>query len=511
MVYSKIDFRGPKTALTIKKIRKKNLLFFREMRDNRITTKTISSQAPERKEVFTKKTKEKVTRAEAREHLAQFHLSCELLKVIRRFFPDLLSLLKQIRDPRDQRYITYQSQVLLMTRILSSIFYISSMRKTSEEFNCSKAIENIGYLCGQELKELPYWETINDYLKRVRPEELQETVCRLVKRLVRSRAFERARIRGKHWQIIIDGTQLYSSREKPDGKCLHRVHNRGTEKEYTEYYYYVLEAKIMLHPKIYVSIMTEFAESQEEAEKQDCELKASYRLIRRLREGFPMLPVCICGDSLYACDNFFRECREAGCSYLLRFKEGSIPGIYGEYQKIRRLECNYQEERHLVPGKDGGKGKGRKKRKEKTIWYDYVTGIAYEGHSVNFIENGESGEGKHTFHFLTDLPVTKRTVKELSEAGKRRWAIENEGFNTQKNHGYNLEHRYSHDYQAWKNHYYLIQIGHMISQVIEAWEKLWEKVRQSREQKHRRLLEAWKQERLKECAAEEGFQIRFEW
>lgn len=85
------------------------------------------------------------------------------------------------------------------------------------------------------------------------------------------------------------------------------------------------------------------------------------------------------------------------------------------------------------------------------------------------------------------------------------------GFNTQKNHGYNLGHRFSHNYQAWKNHYYLIQIGHMISRIIEAWEKLWEKVKQSREQKHRRLLEAWKQEGQKECMTGEKFQVRFEW
>ena len=57
------------------------------MRDNRIEQKTIFSQAPEREEVFIKKAKEKVTRAEARKHLAQFHLSCELLRVINRFFP----------------------------------------------------------------------------------------------------------------------------------------------------------------------------------------------------------------------------------------------------------------------------------------------------------------------------------------------------------------------------------------------------------------------------------------
>ena len=481
------------------------------MRHNRVTRKTIFSQVPERKEVFTKKTKEKVTRAEAREHLAQFSLSCELFKVIRRFFPNLLSLLKQVRDPRDQRYITYQGQVLLMTRILSSIFYISSMRKTSEEFNSETIIENIGYLCGQELTELPYWETINHYLRGVSPEELQDMVCRLVKGLLRSRAFERARIAGKYWQIILDGTQLYSSREKPDGNCLYRVHNKGTEREYTEYYYYVLEAKLMLHPDIYVSIMTEFAENQEEAEKQDCELKAFYRLIKRLRAQFPMLPICICGDSLYACDRFFTECRAAGCRYLLRFQEGRIPSVYGEYQEVRKLGSNYQEEIYLVEEKKKGKGTEKKKREERKVWHDYVTGIVYEGHTVNFIENGESGEGKHPFYFLTDLPVTKRTVKELAEAGRRRWAIENQGFHTQKNHGYNLCHRFSHNYQAWKNHYYLIQIGHMVSQVMEAWGKLWEKVRLSREQKHRRLLESWKGERLKEGRTDERIQIRFEW
>lgn len=93
--------------------------------------------------------------------------------MVKRFFPGLLSLLKQIRDPRDQRYVTYQSQVLLMMRILSSIFYISSIRKTSEEFNSETVIRNIGYLCGQELEELSYWETINNYLEGVDPQELQ--------------------------------------------------------------------------------------------------------------------------------------------------------------------------------------------------------------------------------------------------------------------------------------------------------------------------------------------------
>jgi len=55
------------------------------------------------------------------------------------------------------------------------------MRKTSEEFNNSQAIGNIGFLCGkEELTELPYWETIKDYLKRIDADALQGVAIELV-------------------------------------------------------------------------------------------------------------------------------------------------------------------------------------------------------------------------------------------------------------------------------------------------------------------------------------------
>jgi len=53
------------------------------------------------------------------------------------------------------------------------------------------------------------------------------------------------------------------------------------------------------------------------------------------------------------------------------------------------------------------------------------------------------------------------------EDGRRRWQIENEGFNEQKNHGLGLNHMFSENYTAMKNHYFLIQIGHMIAQLLE--------------------------------------------
>lgn len=125
-------------------------------------------------------------------------------------------------------------------------------------------------------------------------------------------------------------------------------------------------------------------------------------------------------------------------------------------------------------------------------------------------QKGKAAEKK--FYFITDLPIKRGHAVEVAEYGRRRWKIENEGFNIQKRQGYNLEHRYSHNYQATKNHYYLIQIGHMVAQIIEGWKKIWEGIQQSREQKHQRMLENFKMVDLKEYKEEiqEQCQIRFE-
>ena len=188
-----------------------------------------------------------------------------------------------IADPRHQGYVKCKSRVLLATRILSAIFYISSMRKTSEKFNFQIVIENIGYLCGEDLEELLYCETVNNYLERVKPEELQNTLCALVKKLIRSRAFEEARIRGTYWQILIDATGIASGRKELDGNYIFKVHRKGTAEEYKEYFYYALESKVVLGNNIVVSVMTEFVENKdEEWEKQDCERQSAQKADKTL-------------------------------------------------------------------------------------------------------------------------------------------------------------------------------------------------------------------------------------
>ena len=51
--------------------------------------------------------------------------------------------------------------------------------------------------------------------------------------------------------------------------------------------------------------------------------------------------------------------------------------------------------------------------------------------------------------------------------GRRRWKIENEGFNIQKNGTYNISHLCSRNENALKIHYLFIQIAHTIRQLLE--------------------------------------------
>ena len=54
------------------------------------------------------------------------------------------------------------------------------------------------------------------------------------------------------------------------------------------------------------------------------------------------------------------------------------------------------------------------------------------------------------------------------DSGRLSWEIENEGFNSQKNGGYELEHKFSRvSYFALQNYYQLLQIAHMINQLVE--------------------------------------------
>ncbi len=372
------------------------------------------------------------------------------------FYPGLQKRLNEVADPRDTRYISYNCSTLLGTGIAKNICGISSMQQMTAAFNDENCIQNISAFVYNENEELPHYVTLNDFLERLPTGELQKVRKDILYRLIRMKTFDAARFRGK-WKVIVDATWLQTYKEKQDEYCMCREYKRedGTKKYL--WYRMALEAKIVLGEDLIVSFDTEFIENNAEdarrqksmsAEqiKQDCEMKAFKRLAARMKKDFPRLPILLLCDSLYAGEPVFGICKENHWNYIIRYKEGSIPSIMEEYEKI--------------PEKEYGK-------KGKT---EFVNKIGYKKQEVNVLRFEEKqvrkGEIRTVrFQWLTDLEITEKNAYDIACTGRMRWKIENEGFNTQKNLRYGLRHGNSKNSNALKNHYLITQIADILRQL----------------------------------------------
>ena len=86
----------------------------------------------------------------------------------------------------------------------------------------------------------------------------------------------------------------------------------------------------------------------------------------------------------------------------------------------------------------------------------------------NLYKTFRGGITKQVFVYITNIKQTDQSVICTADGGRLRWKIENESFNTQKNQGYELEHKYSRvSYTALQNYYQLLQIAHMINQLAQ--------------------------------------------
>lgn len=411
-----------------------------------------------------------ITRKEKRNREKETNYFFEFNKVLSHFFKDMNKRLSKVKDPRHQSYITYDVELILYMMIMKNACNVGSMRNMTNQFNKEECIENMKkHFKIDTLEELPHYDTINDFLSELEHEELGNIRSYMIKKLFEKRCFEQYRINGKYWGIIVDGTGLFTFDKKHCEHCLRREYtNEETGEKKTIYMHHVLEAKLVVGDMV-LSLDSEFIENEsEETLKQDCELNAFYRLVKRIKATYKRLPICIMGDSLYACDGVFRQCEEYKWKYIFRFKEKRIKSVSSEFDALREME-----------GIDDPQG------------YSWVNNISYNDYTVNVLEYIPPGNKEvYPFRFISNIRVTKKNVLRLISAGRSRWKIENEGFNRQKNNIYYIEHANSHHYLAMKNHYLLTQITDILMQLFEKGAKIVKSIRKTTKEISSNLLEA---------------------
>jgi hypothetical protein len=228
-----------------------------------------------------------------------------------------------------------------------------------------------------------------------------------------------------------------------------------------------LEAKLLTSTGLAVSLASEFIENPPgrsptdyQEQKQDCELKAFDRLAATLKATFPQLRLCLSFDSLYGCGRAFAVCQKYHWHFVVTFKEGRTPELWREFLALLKLRP-HQKRTTILPDKT----------QRVYRWVEQLPYIDSENRSwtlgaILCEETSPTGE-KTTFAWLTNLAVNRDSVIDIADqVGRLRQKIENEGFNVQKNSGLNLEHVFSQNWDHAKAYYYLLQIGHLLMQLL---------------------------------------------
>jgi len=264
--------------------------------------------------------------------------------------------------------------------------------------------------------------------------------------------------RGKHlvpfvfydgaYLMNIDATEYFRSENIECPGCLIFKPKNGE----VQYAHQILQVAIS-HPglKTIIPFAPEEIRRTDGSEKQDCEINAAKRVLKRIRRTHPKLKLIYNGDDLYSRDPFIREVKRAGASYIFVAKPTSHVSLFENVNGLRRggrLE--------KVEVRDD---EGRLHR------YEWVNGVPLNGDkgsvTVNFFEYTlVNKNGKVGYHnsWVTDLTVTGKNVTLFAQGGRGRWKIENEMFNTLKNGGGDLEHNFGHGAKHLSFNFFLLNL-----------------------------------------------------
>ena len=375
-----------------------------------------------------------------------------LLKTVKHFLPELSQGMNRILDPRKEEQCVYTQAHLLWAGILLFMMHLGSRRQLRYERVSNSFEENLGQLseqAGIELVADP--DTLAYYAEKVDYKAVEKVLAGISVALIRKKAFDSFRLYG-YFTIAIDGSQICTFDHEPWPGCPHRKLSNGS----IQYFAYVLDAKLVTPCGMALTLATEMLtnEGNKEFDKQDCELKAFPRLVEKLRILFPRTPLCLLLDGLYANQNVIRSIEANKWKYIITFKEGSMSERFSETLSLARLQ---KDNRMMVK---------EKTRTQSFRWVDQLP-IAEFTPNVIFCREKPKDKGATNFVWLTNFHVCKHNIQNIANKGGRlRWKIENEGFNVQKNDGYEMEHAYSEHKNGFRVFYTLLLIAHYITQLI---------------------------------------------
>ena len=302
------------------------------------------------------------------------------------------------------------------------------------------------------IERAPSDTALRERLDEVDPGVLRRAFKRGFAALQRGKGLEGFTCLGGHYLLSVDGTGYFSSSSVHCKHCCEKRHRDGR----TTYYHQLLGA-VRAHPaqREVFPLAPEPILKGDGARKNDCERNAAKRLLKDVRREHPHLKLIAVEDGLASNGPHIELLKQLDMRFIL----GAKPGDHGHlFQWVEATPATTVLER---ADDDGVRHRFR-----------YLNGAplndAHFELEVNFLEYWEfkpNGKERH-FSWVTDLPIDESNVFDLMRAGRARWRIENETFNTLKNQGYNFEHHFGHGENRLSTVFaYLMMLAFLIDQI----------------------------------------------
>jgi hypothetical protein len=340
-----------------------------------------------------------------------------------------------------------------MSDALMSGFGMFSLKDSSllEFDERRRADQNLKRIYG--LEKVPSDTQMRTILDPISPAELKPIFKEVYQVVKEKGVLEELEYLG-HYLVSLDGSGYYSSKTIHCANCLERKNSKSGEITY----YHQLLAGAIVHPdrETVVALAPEPIIKQDGETKNDCERNAAKRFMAQLRADHPDEPFIITEDALSANAPHIKALKKHNLRFILGVKEGDHAYLFAQVAQAHQAgqTTDYEVTE---------KGVSHRFRFINQI----PLNASNQDVKVNFIEYWEiKGDKVQHFCWITDLTVTKINVFALMRAGRARWKIENETFNTLKNQGYNFEHNYGHGKQNLSvNFALLMMLAFLVDQV----------------------------------------------
>ncbi len=354
--------------------------------------------------------------------------------------------------------------VIIMEAVLLHLLDSGSRNDANSKFQKKQIVKAVSKYFKIDLDKLSHLDNVEKIFQKLSVEELQNFLIDIIKKLIRSKKIKPTSfpienfITEKYFIIAIDMTQTQKFKTNiSHGKTIKGLLFQTVNGK-KNYFRRAVEAKLLLPNKMSLPIMTEFVSNDDyengKFTKQDCELKAAYRLMDKLKVKFPKLKIILTLDGLYPNQTIFKKAEEYNWKYIITLKEDKIPNLYKRFEELKKV--NYYETKKKIIDKITNQR------------FKFLNDLKYLEHKLSIVEMNEyvkdKGKNYHNV-FVTNIKIDKNNVYSLCKIGRLRWKIEH-AFNRQKKLLFNLTHVFSINENASQCFHITLQIADLIYQFM---------------------------------------------